>query len=345
MTRLGNAAARAAVTVALALLPSAAGAAPLPEPVFEALRGALEVYEAARAELAADRLEGLPAAASRLAGTFELAGRTGKEDLAADVAAVIQAAETSAEVLAEAADLEAARAAFGEVSRALVLLAEVDSRLVEGWHVFACPMVETFAKWLQKEATMANPYMGTAMLQCGFESDWTVPRPAAATPALAQDERRDEPEFEPGIPGLKMVDVRDQKFLWREIDELQSWERGGRLTVAEFRGKAIEKTVHYLELRGAAAEAFTAAATEAVTSVRASFDRRVGGPTGAREERLSADLGDATARLLSLLGDAPRHQLFAPEAKRWLLRLAFGPREAKEAREAEVAEAATARNR
>lgn len=147
-----------------------------------------------------------------------------------------------------------------------------------------------------------------------------------------------QPEFKPGIPGMRMVDVRDYKFLWYEINELQDWERTNRISVAEYRNKAIEKTVHFLELEGDSGETFTAAAAEAVANVRESFRKY---PPVGEDRQFSSDLEAAVGGLNGLLGEAPRHQLFAPECKKWLLKLAFGPREAKEAKEAKQAQAAT----
>lgn len=347
----------AAVIAALTLAPAAvadvpdpaAGALPqlarqdFPEPVLTSLRTALGAYEAARSDLAGDRLQVLPASASALAGALRLTLED-QAGLAAGVPEVIEEAARAAESLAAAADLPAARVNFGEVSRQLMLLAEGDPRLAEGWHAFACPMVESFAKWIQPTEDLENPYMGPAMPKCGLATDWSVPAPKTAGAALAsvrkdaapaaREASRPEPVFKPGIPGLKMVDVRDHKFLWREIDTLQVWERGERITVREYRSKAIEKTVHFLELDGTAADEFVEVAAEMVDQVRESFKtRRFSGASGG-EDLFSADVQAATTRLTSLLQEAPRHQLFAPGCKKWLLKLAFGPREAKEAREA-----------
>ncbi len=143
-----------------------------------------------------------------------------------------------------------------------------------------------------------------------------------------------EPEFRPGIPSLKMVDVRDHKLLWRDIEELQVWERGDRISIAEYRTKVIEKTAHFLGLDGAAADGFTAAAAAAVAAVRESFLHHppIGGESGDVDSRFSSDLAAAVTRVSSLLRQEPRHRLFAPGCKKWLLKLAFGPGEAKEAR-------------
>jgi len=207
-------------------------------------------------------------------------------------------------------------------------------------------MVQTFNKWIQPTEALKNPYMGKAMPQCGTSADWSVPvlasvegapKPAQkVVPPGTTEAAKTEPEFKPGIPGMKMVDVRDHKFLWREIEELQSWERSDRISVAEYRSKVIEKTAHFLELDGTAANEFATTASEAVTTVRTSFRQRQ--PSGEDQSgiqgQFSIDLGAAATRIASLLQQEPRQKLFVPECKKWLLRLAFGPREAKEAREA-----------
>ena len=142
-----------------------------------------------------------------------------------------------------------------------------------------------------------------------------------------------EPTFTPGIPGVKMVDVRDHKFLWREIDELQRWEHTERISIAEYRSKAIEKTVHFLQLDGAVGDQFVATASTAVAAVRTSFRQHP--PSGGDPEApFSSDLATAVTRVSALLDEAPRHQLFAPHCKKWLLKLAFGPNERKEAKQA-----------
>lgn len=167
---------------------------------------------------------------------------------------------------------------------------------------------------------------------------------APETETSKAPETNQEPEFKPGIPGLKMVDVRDHRLLWRELDQLQSWERGERISIAEFRGKSIEKTSHFLGFEGDAAAEFAAASSRAIAELRQSFKegKLVAGEQGEEQaDHFAADLAAAVARVTAQLGDKPRHQLFAPECKRWLLRLAFGPSERKEEREA----AATAQAR
>ena len=336
--KLGFVGATVALVVA-ALFAPCASAEEFPKPVLSSLEKALGIYEQVRVELVADQLERVPAHALRLAGAFRLAAASGA-GLAEEVSDVVKEAGRAAESLAEAETLSAARVAFGEVSRGLMLLADRDPRLVEDWYVFACPMVVSFAKWLQPTEELENPYMGPAMPKCGLATDWSVPAPPAAKVAAKEAApgtdgfSGPEPEFKAGIPGLKMVDVRDHKFLWREIDELQIWEHGERISVAEYRSKAIEKTAHFLELEGTEADAFVATAAEVVDGVRKSFRNRkvASAGTAGLSGRFSSDLAAAVTRLTSLLQDEPRHHLFAPGSKKWLLKLAFAPRESREAK-------------
>ncbi len=79
---------------------------------------------------------------------------------------------SAAKGLGSAGDVEAARSAFGEVSRHVVALLAADRTLAEGKHVFECPMAAGYKKWIQPTAKLENPYMGTKMLSCGGESTW-----------------------------------------------------------------------------------------------------------------------------------------------------------------------------
>jgi hypothetical protein len=33
-------------------------------------------------------------------------------------------------------------------------------------------MMDGYAKWIQREAGISNPYKGTRMLTCGVDADW-----------------------------------------------------------------------------------------------------------------------------------------------------------------------------
>ncbi len=72
-------------------------------------------------------------------------------------------------------DLVKARAAFGELSRAVVAVVAADPSLQPGRFLFQCPMAKGYQRWVQLEEKMANPYMGKRMLECGeVVSVWKV---------------------------------------------------------------------------------------------------------------------------------------------------------------------------
>ncbi len=158
--------------------------------------------------------------------------------------------------------------------------------------------------------------------------------PPPTAPATAKSGST-EPEFKAGIPGLKMADVRDHKQLWRDLDEIQVRESGDRISAAEFRRQSIELTSRFLQFEGGAADRFALAAADEVAWLRRAFlkSRQNDASTASGGDPFSGDLSASASRLSAFLGDAPRHRLFIPDEKKWLLRLAFSPREKKEARE------------
>ncbi len=184
-------------------------------------------------------------------------------------------------------------------------------------------------------------YLLTALLAAHGAGAAEGPAPAAP-PAEAKTDSGAAPELTPGIPGLKMVDVREHRHLWREIQELQTWERADRISVAEYRSKVIEKTAQFLGFKGSGGQEFTTAAAGAVAGVRDSFraGRRPEVDPAAGQAMFDTGLDEAVARLTAHLRKEPRHELFAKDVKKWLLKLAFGPSEAKEAREAKQAKEA-----
>jgi len=128
------------------------------EPAATPATAMLAAYERVRALLAADELEGVGAAAREIEATANAASYT--------------AIATNAAKLAGAADLEAARVSFADVSRDVVTLLASDKALAKGQHVFECPMVQGYRKWVQPSQDLENPYMGKKMLACGGESTW-----------------------------------------------------------------------------------------------------------------------------------------------------------------------------
>lgn len=123
----------------------------------------LASYERVRAALAADDMSSVPASARELETSARAATTTGP---------YYAAIADGASKLASAGDLTAARAAFGEVSQHLVALLASDTSLAKGQHVFECPMVSGYNKWVQPSENLENPYMGKRMLTCGGASSW-----------------------------------------------------------------------------------------------------------------------------------------------------------------------------
>jgi hypothetical protein len=66
---------------------------------------------------------------------------------------------------AAARTLDAARAAFGDLSSALIAYADGTKQPVDGKIVAFCPMANK--SWVQTDGTIANPYYGKAMATCG----------------------------------------------------------------------------------------------------------------------------------------------------------------------------------
>ncbi|HEX6199054.1 MAG TPA: efflux RND transporter periplasmic adaptor subunit, partial [Thermoanaerobaculia bacterium] len=155
-----------------------------PPAVEESLATALAAYDEIRALLAADELEGLAARASRLAQALRLSAEAAEEGSPAAANLLDEAART-ADSLAETDDLATARAAFAEVSRALLPVVGADPEVAAGWRVFECPMTEGFNKWMQTDDGAENPFMGQEMLTCAKPAEWATAAPATAEEAAA----------------------------------------------------------------------------------------------------------------------------------------------------------------
>ncbi|MBW3564498.1 MAG: efflux RND transporter periplasmic adaptor subunit [Acidobacteria bacterium] len=163
-------------TAGLVALDGAGGASngptfTFPAETLEELRRAFASYEKARALLAADRIGGVALHADSIARALERAGQT-TPGSASEVSQCLADGAIAANRLAAASTIDEARAQFAELSRFLMSLGASDRRLQEGWHVFACPMISGFNKWMQTAESTSNPYMGTAMESCGSESEW-----------------------------------------------------------------------------------------------------------------------------------------------------------------------------
>jgi Cu(I)/Ag(I) efflux system membrane fusion protein len=164
-----------------------------PAPVLTSLRASLVAYEESRDLLADDRLEGLEAAASRLSTAMREA-EAGARVLSPRLQSILAESSRVADSLGDAEDLEAAREAFGELSRLLLVMANVDPRLLDDWHVFECPMTKTFPKWMQPDSEMENPFMGQAMPGCGTPTDMQVTPPTSLSEVEAHVEHAHDGE-------------------------------------------------------------------------------------------------------------------------------------------------------
>jgi len=135
------------------------------------LRPVLDAYLAVHDALAADRLA--PEAAAALAETVTAWTATAPPDdphLWHREANAVTTVRRSVAALAEAADLGAARAAFGALSVPLAALVEANGGPGGyGLDRFTCGMADAphGGVWLQPAGDAQNPYFGTSMAMCG----------------------------------------------------------------------------------------------------------------------------------------------------------------------------------
>jgi hypothetical protein len=159
------------VLISLALPPSRLVAA---APAAPGLDGVLAAYESVRLALLADTLDGVPAAARRLAtdaaalrGALTPAAAGVPAAKLADVEALLPEVEKAAAALAAATSLTAGRDAFYALSKPLVRWRAVGGTPATGaWPVVAfCSMAQR--SWLQPKGEIGNPYYGQSMATCG----------------------------------------------------------------------------------------------------------------------------------------------------------------------------------
>ena len=147
-----------------------------PGDVVAALQLSMTRYDDVRQLLAQDSTDGLGLVAQELAQSLASARSALASGSVPGIGSLLEESQRAAASLAKTTNLDTARAAFGELSRSLIAVAASDTRLIEGWQAFSCPMTSTFPKWMQVGDELQNPYMGQSMPGCGEEADWTVPR-------------------------------------------------------------------------------------------------------------------------------------------------------------------------
>lgn len=136
------------------------------EPLLvEQLRTVMALTDDVRLRLATDSMDDLGTLGSDLASRLALQAPD-------PVAPWLDVARDGAEGLGRARDLEAARLAYAELMRALLAISTADARLREGFHVYRCPMADSFEQWIQTEEGLHNPYMGHSMPGCGVDGEW-----------------------------------------------------------------------------------------------------------------------------------------------------------------------------
>jgi Cu(I)/Ag(I) efflux system membrane fusion protein len=144
---------------------------PLPTEAVRDIQTAFESYEEIRALLARDAIDGLEPRAHAVAASLESAAAQLAEG-APELSEIALSGVAAAHRLASSSDLDQARSEFAALSRAVVSLGTEEPRLAEGWHLFSCPMVDGFNRWIQRSETLENPYMGTRMPRCGVPEPW-----------------------------------------------------------------------------------------------------------------------------------------------------------------------------
>jgi len=138
--------------------PGARSEGPAPKTATPAVAPLVAAYDEVREALASDDLATAQAKARSLAkgpaeGQPAMAAALGK--------------------LSAMADIEDARQAFGDLSKALLEAMKAEPKLAENAIAYRCPMAQGYQKWVQAGPPMRNPYMGKKMLECGSKADLT----------------------------------------------------------------------------------------------------------------------------------------------------------------------------
>lgn len=145
--------------------PAPAAAKAVPAGPYQSV---LAPYEKARAALAGDSVGALAQTGADLEAAAMQLSATAPVEQRPHLAALA----TAASKLKTQTEIEAARLAFGEASKPVVLLLAADAAAQKPYFVMECPMVKGYQKWVQLDDRINNPYMGAKMLECGSKSSW-----------------------------------------------------------------------------------------------------------------------------------------------------------------------------
>lgn len=132
-----------------------AGVLVFAQPPANATATIVEAYLEIHSVLASDRVDGVKGHARTIAAQARALGKEG-----ADLA-------TAAAAVESAADVKAARDAFGPLSEAVIARVKADPAFEAGskLRLAYCSMAD--ASWLQRGEQIRNPYYGSQMLTCG----------------------------------------------------------------------------------------------------------------------------------------------------------------------------------
>lgn len=148
-------------------------ATPVQSSLTTSTRGNLEeaasAYEAIRGSLARDRSD-VRTQALALADAAQAAATSAPEAIRQPLGDLSSASRRLAGL--ERDDLEGARRAFGDVSRAWISVLSAEPSLQQGKQVYECPMAKGYKRWVQVGKEASNPYLGSEMLQCGNKIDF-----------------------------------------------------------------------------------------------------------------------------------------------------------------------------
>jgi len=142
----------------------------LSQPAKESLNRVLAAYEQLRAQLARDDILATTGTAQTLDREAREVSASVPQKLRPHLLKLARAAQRLKEMPKQ--DAAEVRRAFGQVSEPVVTVLVAEPSLQSGRYLFECPMAQGYKKWVQSSARMANPYMGTRMLECGSPSKW-----------------------------------------------------------------------------------------------------------------------------------------------------------------------------
>lgn len=132
----------------------------------------LAAYEEARVLFVEDKPAGIDVAAKKMAEAAKKGLASAPEAAKVHLTGIAEAATALEASMKEG--IEPSRKVYGDVSRHVVGLLVAFPSLIQGWHVFECPMSPGYEKWVQPNPAIANPYMGQRMLRCGGPSEWKI---------------------------------------------------------------------------------------------------------------------------------------------------------------------------